>query len=65
MSVVLSILMLAAGALLLGAYALWRKGAQRKQIVLMLVLAGIILANVAVWTIPDSDGVTPLSRVPG
>jgi len=64
MATVLSILMLAAAALVLGAYALWRRGGHRKQITLMLVLAGVILANVAIWTIPDSGGETPLSQVP-
>jgi ABC-type branched-subunit amino acid transport system permease subunit len=53
---VLSILVLACLALLLGAYALRRRGGQRRQIVLMLVLAVVIAANVAIWVMPGSGG---------
>lgn len=53
---VLSILVLACLALLLGAYALRRRGGQRRQVVLMLVLAAVIAANVAIWVMPGSSG---------
>ncbi|MGB7656220.1 MAG: hypothetical protein WBL74_12130 [Novosphingobium sp.] len=53
---VLSILVLACLALLLGAYSLWRRGGQRRQIVLMLVLAAVVAANIAIWVIPGRSG---------
>ncbi len=43
--------MLAALALGGGALALWQRGGSRKQVVLMLVLAAILAANVAIWTV--------------
>lgn len=53
---VLSILVLACLALLLGAYVLGRRGGQRRQIALMLVLAAVIAANVAIWVMPGKSG---------
>jgi hypothetical protein len=53
---VLSIMVLACLALVLGALALWRRGGQRKQVVLMLVLAAIVATNVAIWVVPDQQG---------
>lgn len=35
-----------------GAFLLWRKGGPRKQIVLMVILAAVMAANVAIWSIP-------------
>jgi hypothetical protein len=55
---VLSIMVLACLALVLGALALWRRGGQRKQVLLMLVLAAIVAANVAIWVVPDQQGKT-------
>ena len=55
---VLSIMVLACLALLLGALALWRRGGQRKQAVLMLALAAVLAANVAIWVVPDQQGKT-------
>jgi len=60
---VLSIIMLAAVALVIGAIVLWRRGGTRKQVFLMLVLAAIMLANVAIWTVPDASGEVPLDQV--
>jgi multisubunit Na+/H+ antiporter MnhC subunit len=54
--------MLAAIALVLGAVMLWRRGASRKQIGLMLLLAAIMVANIAIWTLPDGSGNAPLGR---
>jgi len=63
MNVVLSVLMLLAFALLVGAFVLWRKGGPIKQVSLMIVLAVVAIANVLIWTVPDSDGQAPLQRV--
>lgn len=64
MNLVLSIMMLAAGALVLGAFALWRRTGQRKQPLLMLFLALIALVNVAIWTVPDASGTAPVDKLP-
>ena len=52
MDFVLSLVMLAAIALVIGAAWLWRRGGARRQAWLMLVLAGVMLANVAIWSLP-------------
>jgi hypothetical protein len=59
---VLSILVLAAFVLVLGAYALWRRGGSIKQVLLMVLLAVIALLNVAIWTLPDASGEAPASK---
>ena len=65
MDTVLSIVMLAAVALLGGAFWLWRREGAIKQVWLMVLLAVIMLMNVAIWTIPDEDGAVPLDRAAG
>ncbi|WP_324739737.1 hypothetical protein U8326_08580 [Tsuneonella sp. CC-YZS046] len=62
MEAVLSILVLAAIALLLGAFVAWRKGRPRRQIMLMLLLAAVMVLNIAIWTLPDKSGQAPLGR---
>ncbi|WP_340586726.1 hypothetical protein [Erythrobacter alti] len=52
---VLSIVILAILALLAGAFFLHRRGA-RKQALLMVVLAVVMIANVAIWVIPTAGG---------
>ena len=59
---VLSVLMLAALALLAGAFLLWRRQGAVKQVWLMILLAFIMFANVAIWLVPQKDGATPASR---
>lgn len=59
---VLSILVLAAFALVAGAAMLWRRGGSRKQIGLMLLLAAIMIVNIGIWTLPDGSGNAPLGR---
>lgn len=61
-SLVLSITMLALVLLVLGGIALLRRGERRKG-VLMLVLAGVVAMNVALWTIPTQSGVSPADRL--
>ena len=56
LATVMSIMVLAAIILLLGAFALWRRGGPRKQVGLMVLLAAIIATNVAIWAIPDPQG---------
>lgn len=53
----LSLLMLAAIALVAGAAFLFRRG-ERKRPVLMLTLAGVMLMNLIIWTLPDKTGST-------
>lgn len=53
----LSLLMLAAIALVAGAAFLLRRG-ERKRPVLMLTLAGVMVMNLIIWTLPDKSGST-------
>lgn len=62
MDIVLSVLMLSAFLLLLGAFLLWRKGI-RQQAALMVVLAIIAIGNVLIWTVPDAGGTAPTDRL--
>lgn len=57
---ILSVLVLAAIAMIIGAVAWWRRG-MRKQAALMLVLAAVIAGNVAIWVVPDSSGKAPVN----
>ncbi|MDG6078764.1 hypothetical protein E3U23_06100 [Erythrobacter litoralis] len=63
LSTVLSITVLAALALVAGAFVLWRRTGNAKQPLLMVVLAAIALVNVAIWTLPDGSGAAPLEKV--
>lgn len=58
----LSLLVLAAIAMLVGAFVLWRKGGSPKQIGLMVILALVAIVNVLIWTLPGADGVAPIER---
>ena len=59
---VLSILMLACIAMVLGAIFLWRRRGASKQVWLMLVLAVVLAANVAIWVVPSPDGTAPAQQ---
>jgi hypothetical protein len=48
----LSVAMLGVFALLFGAVAIWRKGRNRQQAVLMFVAALVLLGNVLILTLP-------------
>lgn len=61
--IVLSIVMLAALALLAGAFVLWRRTGELRNPALMVLLALIAIANVLIWTVPTPDGTTPLGEV--
>jgi hypothetical protein len=56
MDIALSLVVLTAIALILGSIVLFRRPGYRKQAILMLVLAGVMAINVAIWTLPNSDG---------
>lgn len=63
LDIVLSLLVLAALALVAGAIVLFRRG-YRKQAGLMVLAALVAVMNVAIWTIPDSAGNAPVDGVP-
>ena len=63
LSTVLSILVLATFALVAGAVWLWRKPGMRRQAMLMLVLAGIAIVNIGIWTLPDGEGRSPIGQL--
>jgi hypothetical protein len=60
---VLSLLMLLAVALIAGAIYLWRQLGRRRQALLMLALAAITVVNLAIWTVPDGQGRSPIARI--
>lgn len=62
MEIVLSLMVLTALALVGGAIWLSRRGGARRQVVLMLVLAVVIAANVAILTVPSPDGSAPVAQ---
>ena len=53
-----AITVLAIIALLGGAFYLWRKHNNRKQALLMVVLALVMVVNVVIWTSPTPAGPT-------
>lgn len=59
---VLSLMVLAAFALLVGAYLLWRRTGNTRQALLMVVLAMVAVVNIAIWTVPDDEGRAPIDR---
>jgi len=61
--IVLSIVMLAALALVAGAFALWRRTGEVKNPALMVLLAVIVVVNVLIWTVPTADGTAPIEQV--
>lgn len=63
MGLILSILMLAAIGFVIGAFLMWRRGVPMKQVVMMLILAAVAAVNVAIWTVPDKGGTSPLDRI--
>lgn len=64
MDTILSVVVLVAVLLILGAVLLWRRQGPGKQIWLMLLLATVMIVNVLIWTLPNADGTAPLDRPP-
>jgi hypothetical protein len=64
LDLVLSILVLAAIALIIGAVVLWRRGGRTRQVWLMLLLAVVIAGNLALWLVPYDNGTAPVSAAP-
>lgn len=58
----LSLMVLAALALCAGAVFLWRRG-ERQRPALMVVMAVVLGANVAIWSVPDSGDIPPVAKV--
>ena len=63
LDLVLSLLVLAAFALIAGAVVLFRRG-YRKQALWMGAAALVALMNVGIWTIPDSEVRSPVNSIP-
>lgn len=61
--IVLSIVMLAALALVAGAIVLWRRTGEVKNPALMVFLAVIAVVNVLIWTLPSTDGQAPIEQI--
>ena len=55
-------MVLSALALLAGAWFQWRREGAGKQVWLMVLLALIMLANVAIWSVPNKDGAALADR---
>jgi EamA domain-containing membrane protein RarD len=53
---ILSIATFAAVLLLFGAWKRWRQEGAGKQMWLMIAAAVVILANIAIWVVPDQQG---------
>ena len=64
MNFALALLVLTAIALVGGSIWLRLRGGPTKQIVLMLVLALVIVANIAIWTLPDANGDALVNAAP-
>lgn len=62
-SIVLAIVMLAAFALVAGAFALWRRTGDAKNPALMVLLAVIAIVNVLIWTVPTDTGEAPVDQI--
>jgi len=60
--IVLSLFMLVAIGLIGGAVWQWRRSGPDRNFWLVLVLAAVMLANVAIWVIPDRNGAAPVDR---
>ncbi|MEZ5680163.1 MAG: hypothetical protein R3E14_02585 [Erythrobacter sp.] len=60
---VLSLTVLAAILLVIGALFMWRRTGNAKNALLMVLLAVVALVNVAIWTLPDASGDAPIEKL--
>jgi uncharacterized membrane protein len=60
---VLAIVMLAAFALVAGAFVLWRRTGEVRNPALMVLLAAVAVVNVLIWTLPSADGPAPIEAI--
>lgn len=58
----LSVLVLACIAMVLGAAVLWRRSGGGRQVWLMLALAAVLAINIAIWVVPSADGTAPVQQ---
>jgi hypothetical protein len=56
-------MMLAGVGLLAGALLMAKRGVPRQKIVLMIIAAVVMFANVAMWVVPMGDGTAPVEAV--
>lgn len=61
-ALVLWLLTLVALALAAGAVLQWRREGPSRNVWLMLILAAVMLGNVAIWVVPGPDGAAPIDR---
>lgn len=61
--IVLSIVMLAALALVAGAFVLWRRTGEVRNPALMVLLAAVAVVNVLIWTLPTPGGTAPIEQI--
>lgn len=61
--IVLSIVMLAALALVAGAFMLWRRTGEIRNPALMVLLAVVAVVNVLIWTVPTATGEAPIEAI--
>ncbi|MFM7348023.1 MAG: hypothetical protein ACKO01_00865 [Erythrobacter sp.] len=61
--IVLSIVMLAALALVAGAFVLWRRTGEVRNPALMVLLAAVAVVNVLIWTLPTPGGAAPIEQI--
>lgn len=55
-NLILSLATFAAFLLLFGAWKLWRRDGAGQKMWLMIAASLIILANIAIWVVPDKQG---------
>lgn len=61
--IVLAIVMLAALALVAGAFVLWRRTGEVRNPALMVLLAVVAVVNVLIWTLPTPGGQAPIEAI--
>jgi hypothetical protein len=60
---IFSVAVFAAGLLLFGAWKRWRRDGAGQQMWLMIAAALVILANIAIWAVPDKQGKSLVTEI--